>query len=177
MTRIRGSVKFPSGGEIFLVGFPGLEITPDGKLVIDPESLQYTVAKMSESGVRVVVLLPEQDEIPPGGFEALRAALKAEGLSCMDRPIPDFSFPDAAFRERWTDDEPGLIERLEKGQSVAFICQHGAGRSGVMTAWMLIRAGFTSEDAITAVRHAFDEAVETEKQVAWLTGQGSAATA
>ena len=56
-----------------------------------------------------------------------------------------------------------------RGGTVAFACQYGAGRSGLMAAYVLLQCGMRLEDAVATVRDHFAEAIESEIQMTWLT--------
>ena len=57
---------------------------------------------------------------------------------------------------------------LAAGETVALSCQYGAGRSGVIAAWLLIGCGLAAADAIALVRAHFPEAIENRLQERWL---------
>ena len=60
------------------------------------------------------------------------------------------------------------MSRLEAGEKVFLHCRAGLGRSGTITAALLISGGMMPDDAIRAVRAVRPGAIETSGQVDWL---------
>lgn len=90
------------------------------------------------------------------------------GMRFADAPIGDYTAPDGAFLSNWPDLRDDILTRLEAGEKVFLHCRAGLGRSGTITAALLIAGGMTPDDAIEAVRAVRPGAIETEGQVAWL---------
>lgn len=90
------------------------------------------------------------------------------GMSYAEAPISDYSAPDSAFLRAWPVLKNDLLRRLEAGEKVFLHCRAGLGRSGTITAALLISGGMTPDDAIQAVRAVRPGAIETSGQVEWL---------
>ncbi len=157
-------------------GFPGLQSGIDGDPYLDPENLTDTITDICANGAKLLVLLTEEDELPSGAFEFVAQAANDANLDLAFLPIPDFGCPDAATMDQWhtlaasRDDMPGAA-----GGAIAFACQHGAGRSGTMAAYVLMQHGLNSDAAIHKVRNHFSEAIESSAQVDWLENMGAPA--
>ncbi|WP_163847463.1 protein-tyrosine phosphatase family protein [Pseudooceanicola aestuarii] len=149
-------------------GFPGLEIGVEGSAYISPEQLGETMAALAERGVARMVILAEEDELPAGAFADVQWVAQSRGVALEFLSIPDFSTPGTAFMTRWRDLSPALHSLLAQGGTFACACQYGAGRSGVLTAMILIEAGLPALAAIARLRQDFPEAVENSAQEDWL---------
>ena len=101
-------------------------------------------------GYRIPELL-EKDRI--GGIEILRFAIK------------DMGVPREADSERFVAFVREIVNRLEQSQNVVVHCRGGLGRTGTVTACVLVAlGGHTAEEAIAAVRGTRKETVQTIEQ-------------
>lgn len=167
-TSIRAILPVPQGGYVAMSGFPGLETAFDGEAYIDPDSMGETLSGLRKAGATSVIILAEEAEFPPGTFQLLQKVAGQVTLDIEFLPIEDFSVPDATFMESWELRRPALFEELAGGGTVAVCCQYGAGRSGLIAAYILIESGVPADQAITQVRQHFDEAIESKEQEVWL---------
>jgi ADP-ribosyl-[dinitrogen reductase] hydrolase len=90
------------------------------------------------------------------------------GMTFVEAPISDYSAPDSGFLAAWPDLKDDLFRRLEAGEKVFLHCRAGLGRSGTITAALLISGGMDPDNAIHAVRAVRPGAIETSGQVEWL---------
>lgn len=158
-------------GRIAFLAFPGLCILSRGNLFVDPDAQEAIVADLTASGCAVFIALADEWETPEGEFEAVAGALGAAGVDFQHLPIEDFGIPDAAFLERWNAMRPKLLAVLTQGGSVAISCLAGFGRSGMMSAQLLIDCGFSSVAAVEAVRAVRPGAIESDVQARFLLSQ------
>lgn len=165
---LRAIVPMPRGGACLMLGFPGLETGIDGSGYIDPEGLAASFADLAAERVELFLVLPEEDELPPGAFALLRAQLAEHGIEGLFLPVTDYQAPGPDLMTLWPDLGSRLHRIMTGGGRIAVCCQYGAGRSGLMAAWLLIEQGMTPEAAVRLVRDHFAEAVESEAQLAFL---------
>lgn len=78
-------------------------------------------------------------------------------------PIGDFGVP--ASSAAWADLLDDLGRRLDGGARVLVHCRAGLGRTGMLAASLLARAGLRADDAVAAVREARPGTLETDGQV------------
>lgn len=165
---MRAVIAHPWGGKLVMTGFPGLETAVDGSAAFLPEACRDTLEGIRAQGAETLVVLVERDELEPVGFEVLERGAAEVGMSVVYHPIVDYSVPGEDMVEAWTGQRAAREAVLRGGGTLAFSCQYGAGRSGVMACWSLMEAGLSASDAIALVRRHFAEAVESEAQEEWL---------
>jgi protein tyrosine phosphatase (PTP) superfamily phosphohydrolase (DUF442 family) len=103
------------------------------------------------------------------------AALKRAGIQLLYLPTPDtypLSVEDLLTGSAWA------LEQIRAGQRVLIHCEHGVGRSVLLTCAVLVRDGYSAEAALRLVQvkrwqaspnhrqikrlHEFEEAVQAE---------------
>ena len=79
-------------------------------------------------------------------------------------PIPDGGVPDEAFEDSWAVAGSEVRGRLVAGERVLVHCRAGLGRTGLITARLLVEFGMTPLQALNAVRRVRPGTVETMPQ-------------
>ena len=166
---MRAVIAHPFGGKVIMTGFPGLETGFDGSATFLPETCKETLQGLREHGADSLVVLVERDELDGVGFEVLERTAAEVGLSIIYHPIVDYSVPSSDLTQAWVAKRDAREAVLQSGGTLAFSCQYGAGRSGLMASWTLMEAGLTATKAIALVRTHFSEAVESTDQEEWLS--------
>lgn len=164
----RAKISCPKTGACVMSGFPGLATGIDGEPYLEPHNLRATLSDILGAGATRLVVLTEEAELPEGAFAFLQAGAAQAGLNLSYLPIPDYHAPDATILAAWHRLADGIDTLPRDGGTLAFCCQHGAGRSGTMAALMLIEQGLTADQAVAKVREGFSEAVESENQLIFL---------
>jgi len=132
-----------------------------------PTRLAGVLTALADTGVHDVVSLLPDDEAEALGLSDEAAACDAAGLKFTQIPIEDFSVPSdpAAFRA----DIDHLVTTLADRRHLAIHCRAGIGRSGLVSACVLVRLGFNPTGAIARVSRARGHAApETPEQRAWV---------
>ena len=101
-------------------------------------------------------------------FNRLESTLASHGLWWRHLPIRDRCVPDDGFEKLWCHEGSGLRQALARGESFAFHCWAGLGRTGMMTARVLIEMGCEPDEAVRRVRSARPGTIETEEQERFL---------
>lgn len=120
------------------------------------------LATMHAAGVVRLVLLVEDEELDRWG-DARIVELGAEaGVDVRRHPIPDGAAPSSTL------DMDRILDDIDEGRAagdVAVACMGGVGRSGMVAACALVRAGRSAAEAIDLVRSLrHPTAVETAAQ-------------
>lgn len=167
-TSVRAVLTCPDGGRCMMAGFPGLITAPDRPDRIDPARTAATLAAMHARGAPLLVVLAEAADLPPDAFPTLRDTADSIGIDLAFLPIRDYHAPDDDTYRAWRDLRASRTDLPGHGGSIAVTCRHGAGRSGLMAALVLIEGGMSLDAAVATVRDHFAEAIETEVQMRWL---------
>lgn len=119
-------------------------------------------------GLSDVVSLLENDEVRELGLEQEAALSMNAGLSFERFPIPDRGVPVSADAAAQLFDS--IASKIAIGRSVGVHCRAGIGRSGLVTAGVLLRLGISESDAWQRVSAARGLRVpDTDEQRAWLS--------
>ena len=125
----------------------------------------------------MLVSLIEEREFACLGVAGLGQAAEAAGLAWCHLPIADMQPPGDDFEQAW----PGWSERIDRvfrrGERIVLHCAGGLGRSGTVTALLLIDRGVPALDAMKLVRAARPGAIETASQEEYLLQYGRKACA
>jgi protein-tyrosine phosphatase len=140
--------------------------------------LSDEIAGWQRAGVGTVVSMLEHDEVRELQLEEEPLLCKYYGIDFLAWPTPDagtpHSLPDTS---RLVDD---LVARLRRDQGVAIHCRAGIGRSGLLSACVLLRLGVSVDDVFPILSRARRIPIpDTPVQVEWvqrfaLTARGQA---
>jgi len=158
-----------------------------GWAVKAPRELERDAQTLAALGVSVFVLLVEDHELITCGVPTFGAVLADHGIKVLRCPIVDGQTPrDRSSTPRPLSEfselgvpEPGDIDaftklvgeiegRLWLGQTIGVSCRGGLGRTGILAACLLKRAGLDADAAIAEVRRARRGAVENARQEAFI---------
>jgi len=113
--------------------------------------------------------LQELDSVQVPRTQLIYSA-KSHRLNWYHLPIKDKSIPDERFERQWISAGPELKNELIKGHRIVIHCLGGLGRTGIVTAKLLVDLGHSPEEAIVAVRKARPGAIENELQEKYVLG-------
>jgi hypothetical protein len=165
---IRATVDCPGGGRLVTLGAPGVTIDHRGDAWVDPAGMDETLAALATRGAGLFLFLARDSDCPPRFRAMLRGKVKQAGMAFAALPIDDFSAPGAAWMRAWQRLEDRVSALLGEGRAIALCCSYGAGRSGLAAAHILNRQGLSVVEALSTIREAFPESVESPLQEAWL---------
>ena len=115
----------------------------------------------------MVVSLLEDDEAAQLGLTDERQAAECQSVRFISFPIPDCGVP--ASTEGAIEAIGRIAAELKAGNNVAVHCRQGVGRSGLITAALLVNSGLHAEQAIEIVSSARGTSVpETVEQRRWI---------
>ena len=128
-----------SGGRLWIMPCP------------DGACLTNDVERYRAAGATCVVSMLAHGEAEMLGLAREGEICSQAGLEFQQHPIVDFGLPNAA-------DFAALVasikSALESGQGVAVHCRAGIGRSGMVTAGVLVAQGSSADQAMATVAHA-----------------------
>ncbi|MGB3243436.1 MAG: protein-tyrosine phosphatase family protein [Sulfitobacter sp.] len=118
-----------------------------------PEGMQLAqdVRNYRQRGADRIVSMLATEEAAQLGLAGEAEACADAGLAFEHHPIADFGVPDL---RSFTALVNRIYRWLGAGQSVAVHCRAGIGRSGMVTAGVLVMQGLSAEDAMAKVADA-----------------------
>lgn len=146
--------------------------TSNGRLAIMPRPragdwLDDELNAWRDGGIDVVVSLLTPAEIIELGLQDESYLCAKNKMSYLSYPILDRQVPTST---KATSDLVQTIENsLEAGKGIAVHCRMGVGRSGLITACILVKQGLRVEAAFDTIGRARRLTVpDTEEQVKWV---------
>lgn len=152
-----------------LYTIPGFE---PGKLSImgRPRSddwLEDEIKGLSFAGVEVLVSLLTSAEVRELGLEKEADFCNRFGLIFLELPIADRAVPQTLAALQALVKQ--LLELIAIGKHAVIHCRMGIGRSALVSAVLLVKKGFTVEQALDIIGQARGcEVPDTEEQKIWL---------
>ena len=129
------------------------------------------IAGLREAGVGMVVSLLEKAEVEELGLEAESSPCAEHGIQFVSFPIADRGVPEDADR---VSDLCSLISAFDS--PVAIHCRAGIGRSALVAASVLRKAGMDTDLAFDLIGQARGLLVpDTEAQKEWVRDLGGCA--
>ena len=129
--------------------------------------LEEEVAAWRAAGLNVVVSLLEPSEVSELQIGSEPTLCEANGIEFSSFPIPDRGVPSSLTSFSTFID--ALAQRLRSGASIGVHCRAGIGRSGLVAACILVRAGIPYPLTFPAISRARRVKVpDTEQQEQWV---------
>ncbi|MGB1010571.1 MAG: protein-tyrosine phosphatase family protein [Thiolinea sp.] len=126
------------------------------------EWLEDDVKYYASLGVDLVISHLEKHEERELGLRQEEVRLKEADIDFISYPIADRGLPDT---EKYLAFIEGVYQRLLAGDNVAVHCRVGIGRTGMTTASLLVRDGYSGKVAIDMVSAARGVPIpDTEEQ-------------
>lgn len=128
--------------------------------------LEDEISHWQRRGVQVVISMLEPAEVAELGLQDEALLCAKQGIDFLSFPIPDRGVPP---KPALLDDFlTPLVARLKAGDSIAVHCRAGIGRSALVAACLLSRAGVAFERIFPAISRARGLAVpDTQEQEQW----------
>jgi protein-tyrosine phosphatase len=131
-------------------------------------SLRESLAQLAQAGAKLVITLMPRDEMERNGVADLPALCNELGLRWFHFPIEDDTAPGEAFREAWARGKAEVLATLDRREVPAVHCRGGSGRTGLMTAIMLLERGMPYAQVVAEVRRMRPSALQIEAHLDYL---------
>jgi protein-tyrosine phosphatase len=129
--------------------------------------LEDEIASWSREGVDTVFSLLTSEEENDLGLSNEARCVKAQGMQYVSLPIPDRDVPDSDTKVAKALEK--VDADLSAGKNVVVHCRQGVGRSGLISAALLVMKGVTPDTAIKSLSAARGTSVpETAAQRRWI---------
>jgi protein-tyrosine phosphatase len=153
----------PQFGRIGITFCPGKHQT-DAATGAWHRDLDIDLDVIREWGASLVLTLVEQKELEQLRVARLGDAVHVRGMQWLHLPIRDYHTPSKSFEEGWATHGVLIRHLLRNGSDIVVHCKGGLGRAGMIAARLLVELGVPPDAAITSVRTARKDAIETPDQ-------------
>jgi protein-tyrosine phosphatase len=134
--------------------------------------LEDEIRSLHREGVDVLVSLLTDDENQELDLTQEGALCRAAGMEFRSFPIPDRETPES--KEQFLRFIESLGKEADAGLRIVLHCRAGIGRSSLVAAALMVRAGFTPDDAFDRISKARGHRVpDTGEQIDWLKRLGT----
>ncbi|HWQ08786.1 MAG TPA: ADP-ribosylglycohydrolase family protein [Holophaga sp.] len=157
-----------TAGTVGMTLCPG-KIQQDGLTGTWARDLARDLQAIEAWGATTMVTLMQSHELEAFRVEDLPRAA-ARRMKHLHLPIPDGGVPDGRWEAAWEQAGPRIREALDRGEKVLVHCLGGLGRTGMVTARLLVEFGMEPGQAIRTVRAARPGTIETQQQEAYVLG-------
>ncbi|MGH8467798.1 MAG: protein-tyrosine phosphatase family protein [Gammaproteobacteria bacterium] len=125
------------------------------------------ISAWDRATLETIVCLLEPHEVRELELTEERSLCEARGIQLLSFPIPDRGVP-ASVRDTLTLVET-LVSRFRRGRAAGVHCRAGIGRSGLITACVLLKLGVPFQEVFPILSRARRlEVPDTLAQVAWV---------
>jgi protein-tyrosine phosphatase len=129
--------------------------------------LEEEIIKLKKQQIGLWVSLLEQDEINELGLRNQPALCSKHDLEYLNFPIVDRNVPEKDNKIDSLIEQ--LSQKVQSGHSVVIHCRMGIGRSSIIAACILLKAGFKTEQILQKITSARGLKVpDTDAQIQWL---------
>ena len=133
--------------------------------------LEDEIRAIHREGVDVLVSLLTDEENQELELTQEGALCRAQGMEFRSFAIPDRETPES--KEKFLRFIESLGKEADAGLRIVLHCRAGIGRSSLVAAALMVRAGFTADDAFDRISKARGHRVpDTGEQIDWIKHLG-----
>ena len=153
----------PNGSELGISVCPGIKDASSLANRLDRD-LEADLEIISSWNAKMALTLMESNELEKYGVANIGEVMRHYQIEWYHLPIKDMSIPNSRFEEMWDEVSESLHSIIVCGGNVLIHCRGGLGRSGMITARILVDLGWKPDVAIQKVREVRPGAIETTGQ-------------
>ena len=120
-----------SEAEILLTPCPGTK----------EADLTTSLDEIKAAGAEAILTFMTQAELDKNNISDIGESIKAKGMSWFHLPIVDDEAPQSPFSDAWETAGPAVHRLIEQGKNIAVHCKGGSGRTGLISAQILLERG------------------------------------
>ena len=114
--------------------------------------LATSLNEIKEAGAEAILTFMTQAELDKNGLSDIGESIKDKGMSWFHLPIIDDEAPEAPFSSAWKTAGPAVHCLIEQGKSIAVHCKGGSGRTGLISAQILLERGEAIEPLMKRIQ-------------------------
>ncbi len=114
--------------------------------------LATSLNNIKEAGAEAILTFMTQQELDKNGLSDIGESIKANGMSWFHLPIVDDEAPKAPFLTAWETAGPAVHRLIEQGKTIAVHCKGGSGRTGLISAQILLERGEAIEPLMKRIQ-------------------------
>jgi protein-tyrosine phosphatase len=127
--------------------FPINIVASNAQIILTPcpgtkgVDLTSSLEQIKQASVHAVLTFMTQGELDKNNLSDLGESVKNNGMLWFHLPIIDDHAPETAFFEAWKSAGPKVHDLLAQGKTIAVHCKGGSGRTGLISAQIMIERG------------------------------------
>jgi len=130
----------------------------EAKIILTPcpgtkeVDLTTSLKELKKSGAQAVLTFMTQAELEKNSLSGIGQSIKAQGMSWFHLPIEDDEAPESPFFDAWQTAGPAIHRLIEQGKTIAVHCKGGSGRTGLVSAQILLERGESIEPVMKRIK-------------------------
>jgi protein-tyrosine phosphatase len=130
--------------------------------------LRESLSQLVQAGAKSVITLMPLEEMERSGVSEMPSLCAELGLAWFHLPIEDDAAPGEAFHAAWERDQKKVLAALDHHDIPAVHCRGGSGRTGLMTAIILLEHGVPYEQVVAEIQRIRPKAFQLDAHVNYL---------
>lgn len=154
--------------------FDILELNNGGKFIFTPcpgtkdTSISDAFDTLVEAGANALVTLLSNDELEALSVPTFSSEAAQKSFNWFQLPIEDDCEPAQPFEEAWTASRDELQALVKNKNTIAIHCRGGSGRTGLMTAILLLESGENWNDVKSLIQSVRPKALTHPEHISYL---------
>ncbi|PKF61396.1 protein phosphatase [Psychromonas sp. psych-6C06] len=114
--------------------------------------LDTSLEQLKAAGAQAILTFMTQAELDKNNLSDIGKSIKSKGISWFHLPIVDDEAPEAPFLDAWQTAGPAIHRLIEQGKTIAMHCKGGSGRTGLISAQILLERGEAIEPLMARIK-------------------------